>query len=121
MCSADVYSMGMIFFALIAGRLPFTKQGVQLVRMGTARPEMAPWWHKDYTQLCGRTTWRIDRLPEKSSNAWNTSWKSLLLPQTSRWETKPATKSATRSFGCGKTSSGCPGTRCRQKSVVEAA
>ncbi|CAN0346189.1 unnamed protein product [Ectocarpus sp. 12 AP-2014] len=42
MCSADVYSMRMIFYAFIAGRLPFTKQGVQLVRMRTARPEMAP-------------------------------------------------------------------------------
>ncbi|CAM9278773.1 unnamed protein product [Ectocarpus sp. 13 AM-2016] len=43
--------MGTIFYALIAGRLPFAKQGVQLVRVGTARPEMAPWWHKGYTQV----------------------------------------------------------------------
>ncbi|CAM9539295.1 unnamed protein product [Ectocarpus sp. 8 AP-2014] len=64
--SADVYSMGMIFYALIAGRLPFTKQGVQLVRMGTARPEMAPWWHKGYTQVI-QDMWAHD--PEKRPSA----------------------------------------------------
>ena len=51
---ADIYSLGMIFFALIAGRLPYygKPELLESAFYQKGRPKIDPSWHRGFMEVC---------------------------------------------------------------------
>ncbi|CAM9313952.1 unnamed protein product, partial [Ectocarpus sp. 12 AP-2014] len=63
----DIYAMGMIFFSLISGGVPFPDQeAFEMAYEAKLRPEIDPSWHKGFTRLF-QDMWHED--PERRPSA----------------------------------------------------